>query len=419
MTGPINDSARTTHNDELAEAALLEVSVVMPCLDEIDTLPICIEKAQQAFRLSGIQGEVIVADNGSTDGSREAAVELGARLICVKERGYGAALMGGIAAARGTFVIMGDADDSYDFLEIPKFLIPLREGNDLVQGCRLPRGGGRVMPGAMPPLHRWIGNPLLSWLMRAMFRIPINDVYCGLRGFRKSFYESLDVRSTGMEFATEMIIRAGSKSSRLSEVPITLHPDGRRRHGPHLRTFRDGWRTLRLFMIYSPRWTFFFPGTALVFLGLIGYALALPQIRLAGIALDVHTLLIASLMILLGYQAVVFAVLARIFASRERMVPPAPRLEKLSVEATLVAGLGMGTVGVGLIAAVVVMWAKLQFGALNYPTTMRWVIPGVTLIAAGFQTMLAALFVGVLKMHRLQSDPIANHSSKPDPLSQT
>jgi len=378
----------------------IEVSVVMPCLNEIDTIATCIDKALRSFRECNLRGEVIVADNGSTDGSIEMATSCGARVVAVSRRGYGAALMGGIAASRGQFVIMGDADDSYDFLAVPLFVERLSQGADLVQGCRMPRGGGTVLPGAMPVLHRWVGNPILSWLVRTMFRIPINDVYCGLRGFRKSFYDSLDVRSHGMEFATEMIIRAGLSGGRLCEVPITLHPDGRQQHGPHLRTFRDGWRTLRLFMIYSPRWTFFIPGLTMIGLGLLGYLLAMPQVRIAGIAFDVHTLLVASLMVLLGYQAVMFAILARIFASRERMIPPAPTLERLSVEIALFIGGGLTIIGIGLILAVVAMWYRVGFGPLDYPTTMRWVIPGVTMIAAGFQTILAALFVGVLKMHR-------------------
>ncbi len=392
-------------------ADLLELSVVMPCLNEIDTISTCIGKAIRAMQDAGIKGEVVIADNGSTDGSVAAATALGARVVPVVSRGYGAALMGGIAASRGRFVIMGDADDSYDFLTVPLFVAKLREGNDLVQGCRLPRGGGKVLPGAMPLLHRWVGNPILSWLVRTMFRIPINDVYCGLRGFKKSFYDRLDMRSPGMEFATEMIIRAGLSGGKLSEVPITLHPDGRRQHGPHLRTFRDGWRTLRLFLIYSPRWTFFVPGLCLIAMGLIGYLFAIPQARIGGIAFDVHTLLIASLVILLGYQAVMFAVLARIFASRENMIPPAPRLEQLSVEWALVFSCIFGVAGIAMILAVVAMWYQVDFGPLDYPTTMRWVIPGVTLIAIGFQTTLAALFVGVLKMHRSDASRVAVEAS--------
>ena len=231
----------------------IELSVVMPCLNEADTVGVCVEKAVRAMREAGVNGEVVLADNGSTDASKQIAVDNGARTIDVPIRGYGAALMHGIEASKGKFVLMGDADDSYDFLEIPAFVEELRKDFDLVQGCRLPRGGGTVLPGAMPFLHRWFGNPVLSWLVRQMFRIPINDVYCGMRGFKKTLYDRLDLRSPGMEFATEMIIKSGLHGATMSQVPITLHPDGRKEHGPHLRTFRDGWRTLRLFLVFSPK----------------------------------------------------------------------------------------------------------------------------------------------------------------------
>jgi glycosyltransferase involved in cell wall biosynthesis len=375
-----------------------ELSVVMPCLNESDTIGICIEKAFRAMREMDIDGEVIVADNGSTDASKQIASSLGARTIDVAERGYGAALMGGIEASRGEFIIMGDCDDSYDFLEIPSFVRELRAGFDLVQGCRLPRGGGHVMPGSMPFLHRWVGNPILSWLVRQMFRIPINDVYCGMRGFTRELFTRLDLRSPGMEFATEMIIKSGLHGASMTQVPITLHPDGRKVHGPHLRTFRDGWRTLRLFLVFSPRWTFFRPGIVLIAIAMIGYGLALPQVHVHGIALDVHTLLVASLMGLMGWQCVLLAALSRIFASREGMMPPHPRLETLTVEHGLVFGLTFLVLGISLITRVVLQWWQGDFGELDYPTTMRWVVPGVTLAAIGFQTMMAALMAGVLKM---------------------
>lgn len=378
----------------------LELSVVMPCLNEADTVGICVEKAVRAMQEAGIHGEVVLADNGSTDDSKQIAEGLGARTIDVSEPGYGAALMGGIEASRGRYVIMGDADDSYDFLEIPKFVEELREDYDLVQGCRLPRGGGRVMPGAMPPLHRWVGNPMLSWLVRQMFRIPINDVYCGMRGFKRTLYDRLDLRSPGMEFATEMIIKSGLYGASMSQVPITLHPDGRQEHGPHLRTFRDGWRTLRLFLVFSPKWTFFRPGIVLIALALLGYALAIPQVRVFGAALDVHTLLIASLAGLMGWQCVLLATLANIFAAREGMMPPNPRLEAFTVERGLVFGLSAMAIGVALIAAVIFQWWRVEFGPLDYPFTMRLVVPGVTFVAIGFQTMMASLMGGVLKMHR-------------------
>lgn len=378
----------------------IELSVVMPCLNEADTLGTCVEKAVRAMRDADIVGEVIVADNGSTDGSIAIASSLGARVVDVTERGYGAALMGGIEASRGTYVMMGDADDSYDFLEIPAFVEKLRQGFDLVQGCRLPRGGGRVLPGAMPFLHRWFGNPVLSWLVRMMFRVPINDVYCGMRGFTRTLYDRLDLRSPGMEFATEMIIRSGLQHASMSQVPITLHPDGRREHGPHLRTFRDGWRTLRLFLVFSPKWTFFRPGLVLMTIAAIGYALAIPQVRLFGAALDVHTLLIASLLALLGWQCILLATLARIFAAREGMMPPHEKLETLTVERGLVFGMITVMIGLALIVAVIVQWFGVDFGPLDYPSTMRLVVPGVTAVAIGFQTMMASLMAGVLKMQR-------------------
>ena len=378
----------------------LELSVVMPCLNEADTVAICVEKAVRAMREANINGEVVVADNGSTDGSQDLAIEQGARIIDVEERGYGAALMSGIEGSDGKFVLMGDADDSYDFLEIPKFVDSLREGYDLVQGCRLPRGGGKVLPGAMPFLHRWFGNPVLSWLVRLMFRIPINDVYCGMRGFTRKHYDSLDLRSPGMEFATEMIIKSGLHGASMSQVPITLHPDGRKAHPPHLRTFRDGWRTLRLFLAFSPKWTFFRPGLALIAIAILGYALAIPQVRVFGAALDVHTLMIASLFLLLGWQCVLLAALARIFTGREGMMPPHSKLEHVTVERGLVFGIASGVVGVAMIGVIVYRWWQTGFGALDYPQTMRWVVPGTTLVAIGFQTAMASLMSGVLMMQR-------------------
>lgn len=376
-----------------------ELSIVMPCLDEEDTIGICIEKATRAMRESGIAGEVVVADNGSKDRSREIAISLGAKVIDVADRGYGAALMGGIREARGRYLLMGDCDDSYDFLEIPKFAVELRKGFDLVQGCRLPRGGGKVLPHAMPFLHRWFGNPVLSWLVRRMFRIPIHDVYCGMRGFSRDLYDRLDLRSPGMEFATEMIIKSGLYHASMSQVPITLHPDGRKQHGPHLRTFRDGWRTLRLFLVFSPRWTFFRPGVALLMMAALGYALALPQIRVFGAALDVHTLLVASLLGLIGWQSVLLAIFAKLFAAREKMMPPNPKIESLSVEKTIALGSLFIAVGILLIGAITLQWWSLNFGSLDYPQTMRWLIPGVTATALGFQTIMGALMIGVLKMH--------------------
>lgn len=381
-----------------------EVSVVMPCLNEADTLAVCIEKAQRALRQNDIAGEIIVADNGSTDASRDIALRHGARVVEVPFPGYGSALMGGIEAARGKFIIMGDADDSYDFSEIPKFVERLRSGFDLVQGCRLPSGGGTIVPHAMPLLHRWVGNPFLSWLVRRWFHAPIHDVYCGLRGFRKDLFERLDQRCAGMEFATEMIIKATLLHENITEVPVTLHPDGRRSHAAHLKTFRDGWRTLRFFLMCSPRRLFLWPGVALMVAGSCGYAVALPGLAIHGIHFDAHTLLFASLFILCGYQSMVFAIFARTFAVTEGILPPNRNLirfyEVITLEKGLAAALLAMLVGMGLLLAAVNRWRLAGFGDLDYASTMRLVIPGATSLALGFQTVLSSFLISMLGMKR-------------------
>lgn len=386
------------------EDSSVEVTVVMPCLNEAETLAICIEKALRAFSANNIAGEVVVADNGSTDGSQEIATHMGARLVHVSATGYGNALMGGIAAARGKYIIMGDADDSYDFLEIPKYVEKLRQGYDLVQGCRLPSGGGRVMPGAMPFLHRWWGNPMFSLMARSWFLAPVHDVYCGLRGFTKDLYHRLNLRCTGMEFATEMIIKSSLYSERIAEVPITLYRDGRTAHPPHLKTYRDGWRTLRFFLIYSPRWLFHLPGVLLIVLGLAGYALALPGVSIRGVTFDAHTLLFASLAIVCGYQSILFAIFSKTFAISEGLMPEDPRLTRffqvVNLERGLLLAFGALVVGVALLLAAVNAWRLAGFGNLDYAKTMRLVVPGATLTALGFQTVLSSFFVSMLGMRR-------------------
>lgn len=387
-----------------APAPAPEVSVVMPCLNEESTLETCVTTAQRALRDHQIPGEVIVADNGSTDRSRAIAARLGARVVLVEARGYGNALMGGIAAARGKYVIMGDADDSYDFRDIPRFVDKLREGFDLVQGCRLPSGGGRILPGAMPFSHRWLGNPLLTALVRRLFWVRVHDVYCGLRGFTKEFYHRLNQRCTGMEFATEMVIKAELFGGKIAEIPITLRPDGRTTHPPHLKTWRDGWRTLRFFLMYSPRWLFLYPGVALILIGLLGYGFALPGLTVGGVHFDAHTLLFASLAVLMGYQSILFAVFARTFAIGEGLLPPSRRMTRLDeivkLERGLLAGALTLLVGVGLLLCSVNQWRLREFGDLDYGYTMRWVIPGVTLTALGFQTVLSSFFISILGMRR-------------------
>ncbi len=389
----------------------MEVSVVIPCLDEADTLETCVRKARRAMDEHGIEGEVVVADNGSTDGSPEIAERLGARVVHVAEPGYGSALMGGIEAARGRYVIMGDADDSYDFLDLPRFVNELREGFDLVQGCRLERGGGTVLPGAMPWLHRRIGNPVFSALAQRWFGAPIHDVYCGMRGFTKAWYEQLELRCTGMEFATEMILKSSLRGGRIAEVPITLHPDGRTSHPPHLNTFRDGWRTLRFFLVYSPRWLFLVPGIVLIALGLVGYALALPHAMVLGLAFDAHTLVFATVAIICGYQSVLLAVFTKVFATTEGLLPPDPRIDRLagvvSIDRGLLAGLAMFAGGLVLLALTVLAWARNDFGDLVYADTMRLAVPGLLLTALGFETLGASFFVGVLGLRMRDAPGVA------------
>jgi len=309
-----------------------------------------------------------------------------------------------VAAARGKFIIMGDADQSYDFLEIPNFVERLRQGDELVQGCRLEAGGGKVLPGAMPFLHRRLGNPLFSLMARKWFGAPVRDVYCGLRGFSKDLYTRLGQRCTGMEFATEMIIKASLSGARISEVPIVLHPDGRAAHAPHLKTFRDGWRTLRFFLLFSPRWLFLLPGLALIALGLAGYAVAMPNLRIAGIVFDAHTLLFASLAIICGYQSILFAVFTKIFAIAEGLLPPDRRMTRLfelvNLEKGVAAGAAAMFFGLALLAVAVGQWKARDFGRLDYSQTMRWVVPGVTLTTLGFQTILSSFFMSVLGMKR-------------------
>jgi glycosyltransferase involved in cell wall biosynthesis len=386
----------------------IDVSVVMPCLNERDTLAACIQKAEEGIRTAGVRGEIIVADNGSTDGSQEIARQMGARVLAVRERGYGNALRAGIAAARGKYVVMGDADDSYDFREVGRFYRKLEEGFDLVQGCRLPRGGGTVSPGAMPPLHRWWGNPMFSRIANVWFAAPVNDIYCGLRAFRRDFYHRLGLRCTGMEFATEMIIRSSLSNANIGEIPITLHKDGRTSHAPHLRTFRDGWRTLRFFLLYSPRWLFFFPGLSLIALGAIGYIAVFSSLTLGVMHFDAHTLLFASLFIIMGYQAVIFAVSAWTFATAEGLMPRTARLDRLNVHINLERNIVVGALsllaGAALLANSLLIWKRAGFGNLDYHSTMRWVIPGVTLTAIGFQTILSSFFLGLLGMRSSTSD---------------
>jgi glycosyltransferase involved in cell wall biosynthesis len=375
----------------------LELSIVMPCLNEVETLATCIHKAQRAIAKLGLAAEIIVADNGSTDGSQMVARELGVRVVDVARKGYGSALIGGIDAARGRFVIMGDADDSYDFGAIGLLLDRLREGNDLVMGNRF---AGGIQEGAMVWSHRWVGNPALTFISRMLFRTPVGDMHCGLRGFRKDSYDRLRLRATGMEFASEMVIKASLQRMQIAEVPVTLSPDGRSRP-PHLRTWRDGWRHLRFMLLFSPRWLFLYPGIALFGLGLVvGAILETGPQQVGAVQLDIHTLLLAGFACLIGYQLIVFAVFTKVFAMEQGFHPPNPAYRAMFRYVKLETGLLLGALTVlaglvGLVAAVV-SWSAVDFGSLDPRLTMREVIPAAVLLTLGVQTVFASFFLSIL-----------------------
>ena len=385
-------------------AAEIEVSVIIPCLNEAGTVAASVRQAISALSEAKLDGEVIVADNGSTDGSRELAAGAGARVVPVSSRGYGHALMGGIAAARANYIIMGDGDGSYDFGEVPNFVAALREGYDLVQGCRFPSGGGRIEAGAMRFMHRRIGNPLLTRLARLMFGTRLNDIYCGLRGFNRGFIERAELRCTGMEFATEMIIRAAQLNARVTEIPIVLSRDGREGRPSHLRTFRDGWRTLRLFLLNSPSYLFLAPGMILIGLGVLGSVLALQGAPIGPATLGVHTLLVSSLLILVGAQSTFMAIFAFTFALVEKLRPGNTFILKFyryfNLEIALaVAGI-VGIVGTALIATAFLDWRAGGYGPLDYSHSLRIVIPGFTLMALAALAIISSFMVSILGLDR-------------------
>jgi glycosyltransferase involved in cell wall biosynthesis len=371
----------------------------MPCLNEAETLAKCIRHAQSAIAKGGLAAEIIVADNGSIDGSQTIARDLGAKVVDVPRKGYGSALIGGVDAAQGRFVVMGDADDSYDFEAIGPLIGKLREGYDLVVGNRFMGG---IEPGAMPWSHRWVGNPILTFISRVFFHAPVGDTHCGLRAFKKDAYERMRLRATGMEFASEMVIKASLKGMRITEVGVKLRPDGRTR-APHLRTWRDGWRHLRFMLLFSPRWLFLYPGLALFVVGVVLSALLLGgPLHVAGVRLDIHTLLVAGFLALIGYQLVLFAVFTKIFAVRMGFHPPHPVLERLfryiTLEVGLLAGVLMVVAGIVALVLAVASWQSVGFGNLDPSLTMREVIPAVLLLAIGTQTVFASFFISILSI---------------------
>ena len=388
--------SQSPHSD-----AAPELSVVLPCLNEARTLAACIAQIRRAIDDQGIHAEIIVADNGSTDGSAEIAAGLGARIAIVPERGYGSALMGGIAAARGRYVIMGDADASYDFADIPKFLEQLRARADLVMGNRF-RGG--IRKGAMPFLHRNLGNPVLSFLGRLFFHAPVGDFHCGLRGFSMQAYRRMDLQTTGMEFASEMVVKASLFGMKITEVPTTLSPAGRD-HPPHLQTWRDGWRHLRFLMMYSPRWSFLYPGLALMVAGTAVALWLLPGPRsLGAITIDIHTLLYAVMAILIGFQMVTFSVFTKVFAITEKLMPEDVRLNWLFRYFTLETGLAIGglmmTLGACLASYSLFLWDAHHFGAMDPERLVRFVASTIVLFTLGVEVCLASFFLSILGLRR-------------------
>jgi glycosyltransferase involved in cell wall biosynthesis len=377
-----------------------EVSFVMPCLNEAETLERCIRKAQQATSRHGLRAEIIVADNGSTDGSRQIAQRLGARVVAVKEKGYGSALRGGIEAARGRYIVMGDSDDSYDFSSIYPFLEKLRAGHDLVMGNRF-RGG--ILPGAMPWKHRWIGNPVLTQIGRLFFHCPAGDFHCGLRAFSKAAYERMELQTTGMEFASEMVIKSTLKGLSIAEVPTVLYKDGRSRP-PHLRSWRDGWRHLRFMLLFSPRWMFLWPGAACFLLGMVASAVLMhAPVSLAGVGFDIHSLLVAGFLALVGYQLLVFGLFTKMYAVTEGFHPPHRLLGKdphINLEWGVLSGIAVGTAGLALLALAFYDWREAGLGALDPRVTMREVIPAVVLMMIGLQTIFASFFLSILTLRR-------------------
>jgi glycosyltransferase involved in cell wall biosynthesis len=390
----------------------VDLTILMPCLNEAETLARCIEKAKLGLQRSGARGEILVADNGSTDGSPAIAEKLGARVVAVKEKGYGSALIGGTRAALGRWILMGDADDSYDFSEADRFVKKFQEGFELVMGCRLPAGGGTILPGAMPWKNRWLGNPTLSFIGRLFFKCPARDFHCGLRGFTKAAFEKMDLQTTGMEFASEMVIKATLKKLKIAEVPVTLSKDGRSRP-PHLKPWRDGWRHLRFMLLFSPRWLFLYPGIFLSLLGMVFAArLSLGDFRFGGVLFNVGTLAVACMTVIVGFQLIAFAFFTKVFAIAEGLLPDDPKLARVlkifTLEKGILLGLAVLLVGLLLLARAVWIWKQAHYGML--PSTeenMRRLIPAVTLIVLGIQGIFSSFFMSALGLKTAKRKPPA------------
>ena len=392
VTMPSNAEAREAHRPRN-----IELTILMPCLNEAETVAVCVRKAQEFVQRAGVSGEVLVADNGSSDGSAELAERAGARVVRVAQKGYGSALIAGIAAAQGRFVIMADADDSYDFSRIDGFLTSLRAGHELVIGHRF-RGG--IQPGAMPWLHRYLGNPVLSFSGRRFFSCRIGDFHCGLRGIDRAAALRLGLRAPGMEFASEMIVKAVLAGWKIDEVPTVLSPDGRTRP-PHLRSWRDGWRHLRFLLMMSPRWLLFYPGMFLIAAGVAVELLLLRgPLAVHGVGFGVHTMLYAAGATILGLQLVLFSVIARTVGVLKHLLPMTPRLRAFlrlfTVERGVLLGVTLGLTGLGLAVYSLDTWFRARFGPLNPLTAMHAVITSVTLMLAGGEILFASFLLGLI-----------------------
>ncbi|HEX2073123.1 MAG TPA: glycosyltransferase [Geodermatophilus sp.] len=394
--GPGTPAEERSVRPDARDAQEIELSVVLPCLNEAETLETCIRKARGSLEALGVRGEVVVADNGSVDGSQAIAEAAGARVVPVRRRGYGAALRGGIRAARGRYVLMADADDSYALDDLGPFLTALRSGADLVMGNRF-QGG--IAPGAMPFLHRYVGNPLLSWAGRLFFRVPIGDFHCGMRAFRRDAVLRLGMQTDGMEFASEMVVRAGLTGLRITEVPTVLRPDGRSR-APHLNTWRDGWRHLRFLLAFSPRWLLLYPALTMLAIGSVSLVwLATGTVRIGGVSFSVHTMLACATLVILGLQVGGLALVSRAYAARLGLLPPSQRLEKWLHRVTLERGLILGAVsvllGVAAFVAALAIWGSRGFGELDPVATLRIPILGMVLIVGGAQLAGAAFAISL------------------------
>ncbi len=374
----------------------MELTILMPCLNEAETLETCIRKARTYLETSGVEGEILIADNGSTDGSQDIARRCGARVVDVPMRGYGAALIGGCNAALGDYVIMGDADDSYDFLHLDPFVEKLREGYDLVMGNRF-KGG--IEPGAMPPLHKYIGNPVLSFIGRLFYPSSIGDFHCGLRGYRRESILKLGLCTTGMEYASEMVVKATLYKLKIAEVPTTLKKDGRS-HPPHLRSFRDGWRHLKFLLMHSPNWLFMYPGIILLVLGLLMMVgLMFGPISIGSITLDIHTMLYGSAFAIIGASTIQFSLFTKTYAKKSGFIPVDDKeISKLTEDRVILAGAILLILGVIATILALVLWGKTSFGALDPQHIMRLTIPALTCMAVGVQMMFGGFFIGILNI---------------------